>query len=248
LEEAGGESIMNSIKHLVAPLFGLPLLCSLINAQDTSSAGNPAPVPRLVNYSGKAIDSQGKVVSGMVGLTFAIYKQQEDSTPLWTETQNIEADAEGKYTVQLGATKPEGLPQDLFSSGEARWLGVGVDGGIDQPRVLLLSVPYALKAADADTLGGLPASAFLTTGSPGAQSSTSPAAPTVAVAAVPGVTPATTPSGSGTTDFVPLWDQQHESGRLDSVSEWQHHGSARDARIARARHGDQLKRIRLAPI
>jgi trimeric autotransporter adhesin len=34
---------------------------------------------------------------------------------------------------------------------------VRVQGQEEQPRVLLLSVPYALKAADAQTLGGLPA-------------------------------------------------------------------------------------------
>src|SRR3990170_1578308 len=31
----------------------------------------------------------------------------------------------------------------------------------EQPRILLVSVPYALKAADAETLGGKPASAFV---------------------------------------------------------------------------------------
>ena len=83
------------------------------------------------------------------------------------ETQNVMADAKGNYTVQLGATKPDGLPLDLFTSGEARWLGVRVNGGEEQPRVLLLSVPYALKAADAETVGGLPASAFILAAPPG---------------------------------------------------------------------------------
>jgi hypothetical protein len=118
-------------------------------------------VPRLVNYSGKAVDAQGKTFTGVVGITFAIYKDQTDGAPLWLETQNVQADAKGNYSAQLGATKPEGMALDLFSSGEARWLGVRVNGGEEQPRVLLLSVPYALKAADADTLGGLPASAFV---------------------------------------------------------------------------------------
>jgi hypothetical protein len=118
-------------------------------------------VPRLVNYSGKAVDAQGKTFTGVVGITFAIYKDQTDGAPLWLETQNVQADAKGNYSAQLGATKSEGMALDLFSSGEARWLGVVVNGGEEQPRVLLLSVPYALKAADADTLGGLPVSAFV---------------------------------------------------------------------------------------
>ncbi len=39
-----------------------------------------------------------------------------------------------------------------------------MDGRAEMPRVLLASVPYAMKASDAETLGGLPASAFLRTG------------------------------------------------------------------------------------
>jgi hypothetical protein len=49
----------------------------------------------------------------------------------------------------------------LFSSGEARWLGVQVQGQAEQPRTLLLSVPYALKALDAETIHGMPLSAFV---------------------------------------------------------------------------------------
>ena len=41
------------------------------------------------------------------------------------------------------------------------WLGVEGQDIQETPRVLLVSVPYALKAADAETLGGLPASAFV---------------------------------------------------------------------------------------
>jgi hypothetical protein len=136
------------------------LLGSLAAAQSTSSAQSSAVVPRLVNFSGKAV-AEGKVITGVAGATFAIYREESGASPLWLETQNIQADTKGNYTVQLGTTKPDGLPLDLFTSGEARWLGVTINGGQEQPRVLLLSVPYALKAADAETIGGLPASAFV---------------------------------------------------------------------------------------
>src|SRR5580698_4121703 len=132
----------------------LPLM-----AQNSASTGDV--VPHLVNYSGKILDPAGKPLSGIAGVTFAIYKDQSEGSPLWLETQNVTADGRGNYTVQLGTTKPDGLPLALFSSAEARWLGVTVNGGAEQPRVLLLSVPYALKAADAETVGGLPASAFV---------------------------------------------------------------------------------------
>ena len=63
----------------------------------------------------------------------------------------------------LGAGSTAGLPLDLFASGNALWLGVQpeLSGASEQPRVLLVAVPYALKASDADTLGGKPTSAYL---------------------------------------------------------------------------------------
>jgi hypothetical protein len=120
-------------------------------------------VPRLIKFAGTFKDAQGKPLSNTVGLTFAIYKDQEGGAPLWLETQNAQLDEQGHYTVLLGATKSEGLPLELFSSGAPRWLGVQVQlpGEVEAPRVLLVSVPYALKSADADTLGGIPASAFV---------------------------------------------------------------------------------------
>jgi hypothetical protein len=172
------------------------IISGTLSLMAQSNAGSV--VPKLVNYSGKAVDAQGKMFTGVVGITFAIYKDQTDGAPLWLETQNVQADAKGNYSAQLGATKSEGMALDLFSSGEARWLGVCVNGGEEQPRVLLLSVPYALKAADADTLGGLPASAFVqnapiansTATTPTTQGGTATARPLAT-----GTTPVTTAGG-----------------------------------------------------
>ncbi|HVS88347.1 MAG TPA: hypothetical protein VHF01_09005 [Candidatus Acidoferrum sp.] len=70
----------------------------------------------------------------------------------------------------LGTTKSEGLPLELFAADEPRWLGVQVNlpREVEQPRVLLVSVPYALKAADAETLGGKPLSSFVLATAPSA--------------------------------------------------------------------------------
>jgi trimeric autotransporter adhesin len=189
-------------------------LCSLAAAQSVNSSQISSPsqtsaiVPRLVNFSGKANDPDGKIISGTAGAAFAIYNEQSGGAPLWMETQNVTADSRGNYTVQLGATKPDGLPLDLFTSGEARWLGVRINGGEEGARVLLLSVPYALKAADAETVGGLPASAFMLAGS--ANAATAPSG-VIAVAAMPSSTlasPATTAdvtTSGGTVNTLPLF-------------------------------------------
>ena len=135
-------------RYLFGFYLGISLLGpSLVAQQQPTSASIAATVPRLVNFTGKTADAQGKLIAGIAGVTFAIYKEQYEGPPLWLESQNIQADARGNYTVQLGATKPDGLPLDLFSSGDARWLGVTVNGGQEQPRVLLLSVPYQTQGA-----------------------------------------------------------------------------------------------------
>ena len=191
---------MNRPRHSPSVFAGILLLCSLLSAQQAAvSTSAVAVVPRVVNFSGKAVD-QGKALTGVTGITFSIYSQETGGSPLWLETQNVQADSKGNYTAQLGATKAEGLPQELFTSGEARWLGVRVNGGEEESRVLLMSVPYALKAADAQTLGGLPASAFMLAGSmPSASQSAAMAAGERNAGATADA------AGTGTADFVPLW-------------------------------------------
>jgi hypothetical protein len=203
---------MKLSRYCLGFYLGVSLLGSSLNAQPQSASAPPiiATVPRLVNFSGKTTDPQGKAISGIAGVTFAIYKDRYEGAPLWLETQNIQADAKGNYTAQLGTTKPDGLPLDLFSSGEARWLAVTVNGGQEQPRVLLLSVPYALKAADAETIGGLPPSAFVLA-APATSSTSSKAvgpASSTSAASAPTTNPAVT--GVGAAGLIPLWDSSSD--------------------------------------
>ena len=137
-----------------------------INPQSAPLAASAlTAVPALVPFSGILTESNGKPISGETAVTFLIFKDQQGGEPLFAETQAVTPDASGHYKVQLGATLANGLPADLFSTGEARWLEVQAAGQVPQPRVLMTSVPYALKAADSATLGGLPASAFVLAGS-----------------------------------------------------------------------------------
>lgn len=120
-------------------------------------------VPNLIRYGGVLKDAQDSAISSRtVGITFLIYKQQDGGAPIWMETQNVTLDATAHYSVVLGSTTATGLPDDLFSQQEQRWLGVQVQGQPEQPRVLLVSVPYAIKAAEADRLAGHNASEYVT--------------------------------------------------------------------------------------
>jgi hypothetical protein len=165
-----------------------------------AAASAPTAIPALVPYSGVALKSDGGPLASEVNLTFLIYKDEAGGEPLWVESQAAAVDSTGHYKVQLGATNPNGLPADLFATGEARWLEVQIAGEASQPRVLLASVPYALKAADATTLGGLPASAFALAGTRSAAVATSAAGTSI----VPDANSTVTTPG-GKTGYLPVF-------------------------------------------
>ncbi len=129
-------------------------------ATTASIARDPAP-NRLITFNGILKNANGQPRFGTVGITFALYASQEGGEALWRESQAVQTDEQGRYAAYLGATEKEGIPLDLFNEGRAQWLGVQVQGEDEQPRVLLVAVPYALKAADADTVGGKPLSSFV---------------------------------------------------------------------------------------
>jgi trimeric autotransporter adhesin len=163
----------------------LVLSASSLAQLATSSSSSPpstATVPRLIRIHGTVRDESGKPVSASTAITFSLYKDETDSAAVWQETQNVQLDSGGHYSVLLGATNEGGLPLEIFSAGEARWLGVRPEGQVEQPRIVFLSVAYALKAADTEMLGGKPASAFALAGS---QYSSAQLAPSPDVVASP---------------------------------------------------------------
>ena len=168
-------------------------------------------VPRLVRFTGAVHRADPSISSPSTeSVTLAVYREQTGGTPLWQEVQNVSVDAEGRYSLLMGATVNEGMPVDLFNAGEPRWLGVLFNraGETEQSRVLLVSVPYALKAADAETLGGRPASAYLLAeGSVGSPTTTNATNSSTPAAAAPAATPATTTAvkprvSSGSPNFI----------------------------------------------
>jgi hypothetical protein len=197
------------IQWMVALCAVLSFLCPMRAQQTGSLSSAVTALPRLVRFNGTAKDLNGNPLTGVIGITFALYAEQNGGAPLWLETQNVQAEGNGHYTVVLGASKPDGLPTDLFTSEQARWVGVQISGQGEQPRVLLVSAPYALKAGDAETVGGLPASAFALARTPPTQAdgsaASSPASRNALVQTVPATNPDVT--GKGSIGFVPLWDE-----------------------------------------
>jgi hypothetical protein len=180
--------------------------CSLLGeAQQTVATNTNVAVPPLVSFSGTLNGTNGRPVTSTVAVTFSLYSEQSGGAALWMESQNVQPDGSGHYTVMLGSTSSSGLPADIFVAGQAHWLGVHAQGQEEQPRVLLVSAPYALKAGDAQTLGGLPASAFVLAASATGSSSSAPATATDQAASPADAPPAGSVTGAGTVDYIPLW-------------------------------------------
>ena len=153
--------MFSSITRAAVAAFALCVI-SVAHAQPAPSATPAATVPRVVRVDGQFVPANGLPPAAVETITLAIYASATDGTPLFEETQDVRVDAQGRYAILLGATTAAGLPASVLS-GEARWLGMRFarPGEVEQARVPLTSVPYALRASDADTLGGLPPSAFL---------------------------------------------------------------------------------------
>lgn len=159
---------MNSGIRVVPVLFLYLLSSAGVAAQCASDTSECARnVPHFVKVSGVIKQPDRLPVGATVAVRFIVYPQETGGTPLWQEVQNVKISDQGRYEVALGANTTDGIPMTLFSSGEPRWLGVQIlaPGFEEEPRVLLVSVPYALQAENAQTLGGLPPSAFVKAGS-----------------------------------------------------------------------------------
>ena len=114
-------------------------------------------------------------------------------------------DRDGKYSVLLGAATESGLPQTVFAAGQARWLGISIERAPEESRVPLASVAYAMKAADAETLGGMSAGEFVTREQLHANPEELAAQGTLLSKTPNAVHTNGSPTGSGVAGAIPLW-------------------------------------------
>src|SRR5436190_13230600 len=142
-------------------LFGVVVIIpSLSSAQSASSV----TVPRLIQITGVFQPVDGHAPSAVEIVTLSVYAEADGGLPVWQERQTVAVEkTTGRFTLLLGGSDPAGIPAAVFASGDAQWMSLLFEraGEREQPRVRIASVPYALTASDAETLGGLPASAYL---------------------------------------------------------------------------------------
>src|SRR5579883_42848 len=108
--------------HLACLALLLP--AGLFGQQTLNDTRPVTTVPRLVRISNTFHPANGMPAAPVESVTFSVYREETGGVPLWQETQNVNIDAEGQYTVLMGSTLNDGVPLDLFSSAEPRWLSI----------------------------------------------------------------------------------------------------------------------------
>ncbi len=116
-------------------------------------------VPRILRVTSTFHPADGKPPAAVETMTLSIYAEEIGGVPLWQETQTVSVNPDGRFTLLLGSTRPEGLPLDLFASGEPRWLAIrSARPGEGEPariRLLMLNGVITSPAA-ANTADSLP--------------------------------------------------------------------------------------------
>ena len=150
------------MRVFTSALASIVVLTSIVSlhAQSVRLAGSQPSisVPRLIKFSSVFQPADGQPPATIEVATLSIYAEQEGGVALWQEIQTVAVDTTGRFTVLLGASHPDGLPLEVFASGEARWMSLEFarPGEVERPRVRLTSVPYALKARTQRRSGGAP--------------------------------------------------------------------------------------------
>jgi hypothetical protein len=98
-------------------------------------------------------------------VTFRLYPKETATTAVWQETQTVFTNGGSYAHAALMGLTTNGLPIDVFSGGTALWLGVQCEGEAEQGRLMMSSVPYAVKSLDSANLGGRPAADYALVGS-----------------------------------------------------------------------------------
>lgn len=119
-----------------------------------------AAVPGTLAFSARIADA-GAPVTGNHTVKFTFWDCDgtdpvtcvDPTNVLWTETQTLTV-TDGVLPAVLGADSANMLPTAIFN-GLPLFLEVTFDGTAFSPRMPVHSVPYAFRAATADTLGSL---------------------------------------------------------------------------------------------
>ena len=119
----------------------------------TLSFATHAQVPGSFDYQGYLADAAGAPLDETANMIFILYNVPTGGASLWVTAQDVTV-SQGLFSVELGGNGAA-LPPQVFDG--PLYLEVIVNGETMQPRRSLRTAPFAFKARDADTIGGLTA-------------------------------------------------------------------------------------------
>ncbi|MGA2886157.1 MAG: hypothetical protein ABSE80_13565 [Halobacteriota archaeon] len=83
---------------LVSSVFAL----AQVDGQQSPSSAPTAPAPRLIQIRGTVRDETGQPLTASTGITFTLYKDENDRAKVWQENQNVQLDSTSHHSVLLG--------------------------------------------------------------------------------------------------------------------------------------------------
>jgi len=118
----------------------------MVRSPTTAESQATGTAPRLIPFQAYLTDTAGRPVDGTTHtLTFNIYDDPTQGSPLWSETHSDVPVTKGLVNVLLGS-QPPFAPLPRFDA--PRYVGVKVDGGLELvPRQQIIPAIYA---ADSD--------------------------------------------------------------------------------------------------
>ncbi|MBF0428410.1 MAG: hypothetical protein HQL94_05760 [Magnetococcales bacterium] len=133
------------------------LLIIILTIVHVAWASQPlmADVPGTIGYQGYLSASNQATINDSKSITFSLYAADVGGSALWSEVQTT-AVSKGLFSVQLGTQTA--FPVGLFEN-KTLYLGIKVGSEAEMtPRRPFQNTPFAMKAANADRVGGVLAS------------------------------------------------------------------------------------------
>jgi len=112
-------------------------------------ASPAAAVPETVSFTARVSDN-GAPATGDLAIHIALFDAATGGTMVWEETQTLTADA-GLVYATLGSTTA--LTPTVLD-GRGLFAELTIEGDVLAPRIAITSVPYAIRAAVADSVTG----------------------------------------------------------------------------------------------
>lgn len=164
----------NTLKRVTGLLLVVAILAGIMSASGAHAQepvvkqGTIAPAivdstdntRKFINYQGQLFNpnANGVPIGGdTFNFTFTLYRDENGTSPLWSETQRLTTNPDGTFNALLGSVN---LLSDSIFSGDELFLGVAINGQESRPLQIITYVPYAWWARDADKLSGFGASDF----------------------------------------------------------------------------------------